>query len=357
MKTRKVDKSRKINLFLTFISLFITFNGLHAHPSWGIVVDKNENIYFADILHNGMGSVWKLTNKGKLELLFENFHAHNVSLDAEGNLITAHGENNHTMVRLYKNGTIDTLYHRLNYKEFNGGNCTFTPLGEIVFSAENYMWRINENGKKEKVSNYKFGWNQTVYADENGNYYAPDIGDELGKLIKIDSTGKSTIIASNLITKLNRPFDRHADILMGITLGCDGYVYIAELAGKRIIKVLDNQKTETFYTSSDGWFPTGVDFFSGNAYILEYKSKSGHEGPRIVKIDESGVKTILFNYDNYQKGAITPITNDNTNWFWWFLSAAIIALTTSIFLIRKKKKLPPTKPISNSTLRDATAHS
>ena len=82
---------------------------------------------------------------------------------------------------------------------------------------------------------------------------------------------------------------------------------------------MDNQKTETFYTSSDGWFPTGVDFFSGNAYILEYKSKSGHEGPRIVKIDESGVKTILFNYDNYQKGAITPITNDNTNWFWWFL--------------------------------------
>ncbi|QCK16110.1 NHL repeat-containing protein [Mangrovivirga cuniculi] len=330
-----------VKYIFTWTILLVISQITHAHPSWGIVVDQNENIYFADILHNEMGSVWKLTNKGKLELLFENFHAHNVSLDADGNLITAHGENNHTMVRLNSDGKIDTLYHRLNHEEFNGGNSTYTPLGEIVFVAENYLWRVNQYGDKEKLSEYKLGWSQTVYADENGNYYAPDIGDGLGKLIKIDSTGSSTIIATNLISKLDRPFDRHADILMGITLGCDGHVYVAELAGKRIIKVLDNQKTETFYISSDGWFPTGVDFFSGNAYILEYKSKNGHEGPRIVKIDESGVKTILFNYDNYQKGAISPITKDNTNWFWWIGSAAIITLSTVILWIRRNKKLLP----------------
>lgn len=327
---------KAIKSILTLTILLAIAQITYAHPSWGIVVDKNENIFFADIMHNGMGSVWKLTNKGKLELLFENFHAHNVSLDAHGNLITAHGENNHTMVRLNSNGKVDTLYHRLNHKEFNGGNCTYTPFGEIVFTAENYLWRVNKYGDKEKVSDYKFGWNQTIYADENGNYYASDIGDGLGKLIKVDSTGKSTVIASNLISKLDRPFDRHADILMGITLGCDGHVYVAELAGKRIIKVLDNQKSETFYTSSDGWFPTGVDFFSGNAYIIEYKSGNGHEGPRIIKIDESGVKTLLFNYITYEKGEISPITNNNNNLFWWIGGLAIITVSITILVIKKK---------------------
>lgn len=338
-----------IKYILTLTILIVITQITNAHPSWGIVVDKNENIYFADIMHNGMGSVWKLTNNGKLELLFENFHAHNVSLDADGNLITAHGENNHTMVRLNTNGTIDTLYHCLNHKEFNGGNCTYTPFGEIVFAAQKYLWRINKYGKKEKISNYKFGWNQTLYADENGNYYATDIGDGIGKLIKIDSTGKSTIMASNLISKLDRPFDRHADILMGITLGCDGHVYVTELAGKRIIKVLDNKKTETFYTSSDGWFPTGVDFFSGNAYILEYKSENGYEGPRIIKIDESGNKSVLLNYDTYQKGEIVPTTNTNDNLIWWISALAVITISIAIFLIRKKEKLPPAKPTRAST--------
>lgn len=318
------------------LTVALVFSQLtYAHPSWGIVVDEYENIYFADILHNGMGSVWKLTNKGKLELLLENFHAHNVSLDADGNLVAAHGENNHTMVRLKADGRIDTLYHRLNHKEFNGGNCTYTPFGEIVFAAENYLWRVNQFGEKEKVSAYKFGWNQTVYADDYGNYYAPEIGEGIGKLIRIDSTGKSQIIATNLITKSDRPFDRHADILMGITLGCDGHVYVAELAGKRIIKVLENQETETFYTSNDDWFPTGIDFFSGNAYILEYKSKNGHEGPRITKIDESGVTTELFYYDTYAEEELVPSTNKNNHILWWMGGLALGAIAILLLFIRK----------------------
>lgn len=39
---------------------------MNAHPAWGILVDKDRNIYFADIAHKGMGYVRKLTNKGEL---------------------------------------------------------------------------------------------------------------------------------------------------------------------------------------------------------------------------------------------------------------------------------------------------
>ena len=331
---------------LVLLAWMLSIHSIYAHPSWGIVVDKDRNIYFADITHKGMGGVWKLTNDGKLELLLENFHAHNVSLDEHGNLVTAHGENNHTMVRINKDETVDTLYHCFDHKEFFGGNCTYSPLGEIVFGVEKYLWRLNKDGQKEKLSDHRFEWNQTVYADESGNYYGPDIGDSTGKLIKIDSMGKAHVIATNLISKLDRPYDRHGDILMGITEGCDGHLYIAELAGKRIIKVLDNQETETFYTSNGDWFPTGIDFFSGDAYILEYKTKNGNEGPRIIKIDEAGNKTEVFNYDRYDPETSPPLKvppNDTNNrWIvYTIIGITIIALITGFILLRKFRKQKP----------------
>lgn len=301
-----------IKYFLLFIGCIYTTTTVYAHPSWGIVVDKDKNIYFADILHNGMGSVWKLGQDGKLELLFKEFHAHNVSLDKNFNLVTAHGERDrHTMVRVNLNGSIDTLFHTNDFKNFNGGNCTYTINNEIIFSAEHYIWRLNKYGKKEKISDHYFEWNQTVYADKEGNYFAPDIGDGKGKLIQINSIGEAKIIAENLISKSERPYDKHADVLMGITRGRDNNIYIAELAGQRIIKIEDEGKTETFYTSTGDWVPTGLDFFSGDAYILEYKEKNGYEGPRIIKVDESGNKTELFNFDKYQKEAIPPIIKSN----------------------------------------------
>lgn len=302
-----------IFLFLLFLPKF-----LPAHPSWGIVVDPQRNIYFADITHYGMGAVWKLTKDGELKLLLKDFHAHNVSLDQDANLVTAHGENNHTMIKLYPSGAIDTLHHVYNYKDFFGGNCTYSPRGEILFNAEHYIWKINEKKVREKVSGHRFEWSQTIYAAPDGTIYAPDIGLDNGVLVKIDTLGNSEIIARDLISKLDRPRNKHNDILLGITEGCDGHIYIAELAGKRIIKIAENKNPETFYQSKGDWFPTAIDFFAGDAYILEYKSKNGSSGPRIIKIDESGNYSELFDYDKYQRNRHTiikhPENGNKRNW-------------------------------------------
>lgn len=289
---------------LLIVTCTLASNMVSAHPSWGIVVDKNRDIYFADIMHHDRGSVWKLSHDGELELLFKDFHAHNVSLDRNFNLVTAYGEmDTHYMVRLNSDGSIDTLSYANDYTLFNGGCCTYSSKGEIIFNANHFLWRLTKKGEKEKISDHHFEWTQTVYADDEGNYYAPDIGDGKGKLIRIDSNGVAQIIARNLITKSSKPYDKHADVLMGITKGCDGHMYIAELAGKRIIRIVNDSTVETFYTSSGGWVPTGIDFFSGDAYILEY---NGQEGPRIIKVDESGNKTQLFNYDDHHNEPARP---------------------------------------------------
>jgi len=264
---------KKYTYFILLL-IFASFNA-KAHPSWGIAVDEDRNIYFADIMHNGMGSVFKLSSDGKLELLFENFHAHNVSLDKNGNLVTAHGEmDRHTMIRLSSNGEVDTLFHANDYRKFNGGNCTYGLNAEIVFSAEHFLWRLDDDGNREKVSDHFFDWNQTVYVDDEGFYYCPEIGDGKGKLYRIDPDGKANLIADNLITKSDRPYDKHADVLMGVSKGCDGLMYIAELAGRRVIRINGDGTHETFYQSEGSWSPTGLDFFSGDAYIFGVQRRS-----------------------------------------------------------------------------------
>ena len=310
-----------------------------GHPSWGLVVDQDRNIYFADLAHNGMGSVWKLTNRGDLELLLSDFHAHNVSLDRDGSIITAHGEGSHTLVRIQQNGKIDTLYHTLDYKEFFGGNCAWSAKdAKVVYGLREheYIRELGLDGNQKNVGDYKFKWNQSVYVSPEGTIYATEIGRDNGCIVKIDTLGKASIIAKDLISKLDREKDIHNDILLGITKGCDGNIYVAETAGRRIAKILSDGQNDTFYKSEQGWMPTAIDFFSGDAYILEYRNDSGSLGPRIIKIDEFGEMSVLFNYDAYQKGEILPSTDKNYP-FWYIVALLVLALSLTI-LLRKSRK-------------------
>ena len=90
-------------ILLSFIFVLLVLQ-LKAHPPWGTAVDKNKNIYFADIFHNECGKVWKFTNQGKLIALFKDFHSHNINLDKDGNLFTTQGEGNHSLVKVSADG-------------------------------------------------------------------------------------------------------------------------------------------------------------------------------------------------------------------------------------------------------------
>lgn len=328
---------------ISVIIIMFVFGGeaVHAHPAWGIVIDEEENIYFADIFHNGRGSIWKLHKTGELELLLSDFHSHNVSLDTDGFLVTAHGEGHHTLVRLLGNKVTDTLYTSPSFEEFNGGNCTYTIEGDIIFSASNYLWCIDKNGVKSKLSDFRFEWNQTVFSDSKGNVYAPDIGRDNGAVIKIDEHGNGTVVATDLISKLNREYDKHNDVLLGIGKDEIGWLYIAESAGKRIIKFNEQGVQQTFYTSDGDWFPNGITFFNEAAYILEFKMDNGYEGPRITKLSKDGTSEVIFNYDTH-KNPNTAETNKeeekevNLLWFYMGLSGIIIV----VLLIYRNLQIP-----------------
>ena len=311
---------------------------LQAHPSYGIVVDNYRNIYFADLSHNGDGTVWKLSKDGKLTALFKDFHCHYIMLDKDQNLLAEVvkqvGENDYKgyVIRYKQTGNIDTLKHIAGYVSPKGNTYRYEPDG--------YLYKIDAKGKRVKHSTRKLEWVQSIYVDDEDNVYLPDKGVDNGILLKIEEHGKTSVIATDLIARLNRPRDMHQDCVLGVTKGCDGEIYIAETAGQRILKVLDDQKTKTFYKSNGDWFPTGIDFFAGDAYILEYKTKGKNEGPRITKVDESGKITTLFNYDTYVEGRMFPTqipSPHNTNGNWWIYLLSGIAGLGIIIGLRKRK--------------------
>ena len=301
---------KKITIILAVICL-ITPIRIFAHPSYGIVVDKYRNVYFADLSHNGDGTVWRLSKEGKLTALFKDFHCHYLMLDKNDNLLVEVvkqiGENDYQgyVVRYKQNGSIDTLKYIDGFVSLQGNTYTYESKG--------YLYKTDVNGKKTKHGSRKLEWVQSIYVDDEENVYLPDKGVDNGILIKVDTNGIHTVIATDLIARLDRPRDMHQDCILGVTKGCDGSIYIAEMAGQRILKVIDNQRTVVFYTSEGNWFPTGIDFFAGDAYILEYKTKGKNEGPRVIKVDESGNKIESFNYDKYQKGILLPLGNQNLN--------------------------------------------
>ncbi len=287
----------RLFLFILFLMISVL---VKAHPSWGLVRDKDGNLFFADITHNDRGSLWQLTPKGKLILLASDFHAHNVSLDADGHIISAHGEEHHTMIRIKQNGEIDTLISRNNPEEFFGGNCSYTPWGEIIFSIDGFIWRINAYGEREKISDHHFEWNQSLLATQDGSVYATEIGNGRGEIWRIDPDGSSSLIATDLISKFaDRDYDKHNDVLLGMAQDSKGIIYIAELAGQRIVKIDKEGNRSNYYQSSGSWYPTAVFPDHERTYILEYRDSSHQTGPRIVILENNGEVSTLFDYDRY----------------------------------------------------------
>lgn len=311
-----------------------------AHPSYGIAVDSDGNIYFADLFHNERGSVWKLSSKGELTLLLGNFHAHNLGLDASGNLYVSHGEGTHTMVRRNMNGRIDTIINTTDIREFFGGNAIYRN-GMTYFQIDKQVWTIDEDGNKKKYADHRFDWNQSLFVDSDGNIFGPDLGkgEGYGEVIRLSTNGSSKIVVEDLLTILDRGYDPHQDVLLGIGQDDQGFLYIAETAGRRIIKFKEDGYKDDFYVTEAPWFPTGITFHNGSAYILEYKSDHGYGGPRITKITD-GESEVIFNYDSHVN-PIKPTEKESGGFPGWaigLMMAGALLVFTSIFLILRGKR-------------------
>jgi sugar lactone lactonase YvrE len=293
--------------------LFLTGNPVSSHPSWGIAIDTKGTIYFADILHNGIGTIWKIDPAGQVSELLTDFHAHDLQMDAEGNLWVAEdrwiqgvieGEGQQTLLKITPEGKKQTIIFTEDRDEFFGGSFALGPDSSVYFPLHKRIWKKAFNGNTSLLIDHQFERIVTLYTDEHFNLWITDKGHKQGTLYKWNKDiGLVEYVTALLPTDPDAPIfeEERFQLLYGITSDKEGFIYVTESADRSVRKINQDSRHSVFYTSEETWYPAGIAFHEGNAYIMEVGYERGHEGPRIISINPEGELEMLFDYEAYQK--------------------------------------------------------
>lgn len=294
---------------LTFLSI-ILLNSINvlAHPSWGIVVDDNGCVYFADVMHNGDGTLWRLDpNTQELEAVFKKFHAHQIYMNNKNEIFAGiaiwrsgeiEGEGHNYLFKYETNTkTLDTLLFTDDWDEYHGSNFALSnDYTNIYFSMNKQIHIKPLDGKTQPLLNRKFDRINTLTTDAQGNLWITDSRYNNGTLYKWNKTEGLIEVSNNLMPKnpANPIFEeKNHQLFYGIAFSHDQKPLITENANRHITKINNNGTPQVVYKSKLFWHPTGVYYKNGNYYIMEVGYKKEHLGPRIVITDKNfKIKTI-----------------------------------------------------------------
>ncbi len=275
----------------------------NAHPSWGIVADKQGNIYYVDVMHHGDGGLCRINAAhNKLEVIQDNLHAHYLQADNDGNLWAAadiwhqgeiEGEGHHYLVKYNPSANaIDTVFFTDDEDIFFGNNFSVDSKNNLVyFTIHNKIFANDFHGHTTQIVEHEFGWVNTFNADKYGNIWITDKQKDNGTLYKWNRDEGLTTYASGLLREpINSPIfeESNHQRLYAISFDDDGTPLLCDNATRTLRKILADGTVETVYKSPMYWHPIGVFKQNGNYYVMESGwDKNGHKGPKIIIFDEN----------------------------------------------------------------------
>jgi len=306
-----------IKSFFSFllILVFVSSTSIFAHPSWGIVVDDNGCIYFADVMHNGDGTLWRLDpNTESLEAVFKKFHAHQIYINNNSEIFAGiaiwrsgeiEGEGHNYLFKYETNTkTLDTLLFTDDWDEYHGQNFALSNDYKNIYFSLNKQLHIKPlNGKTRPLLNKKFDRISTLTTDAQGNLWITDSRHNNGTLFKWNKHEGLVEVSNNLMPQnpKNPIFEeKNHQLFYGIAFSHDQRPLITENANRTITKINSDGNPEVVYTSESYWSPTGLFYKNGSYYIMETGYNKSHLGPRIIITNKNfKVKTIYkFDYKN-----------------------------------------------------------
>ena len=368
-----------------FFSLFliVSVTDVFSHPAWGIVIDKNKQIYFSDL-----ETIYKIDSQGKLSIFragVSGRHVHDLSIDAGGNIYgweNVYEPQTEKHLRAFWKmspkgefteivSLTENLPSGMSIWRDSGGNTYSvepwnnekketkiirrTPDGKTsVFAGGKYGYL---DGQKEKaefsvITDMAFGTDDTIYLTNDD------------KVRKIDKSGKVTTIYRNEISNKNQKNTETSSRLFGLDIDKQNNVFVADFDNSRILKISSDGKVSTLLNSEKEWTPIGVATFDDEVYVLEGRpySASKHAGNRVSKVSPTGKSTIIANLEDRnksnnnrnsnknnlllqteeEKNLISNAASNNINTsayplgFYGIVGAVSIAFIALIFLIRKK---------------------
>ena len=276
-----------------------------AHPSSGIVVDQQGQVFFQDILGR---AIWKIDAQGKLTKYYDKLGGHWMALDAEGSFsrakiphferITPDGEKPALVVA---DGGSPIAVSRDGYLYYLCGFSRTKPTdpgGPLIgrVSPEGKLTVLTP-GLKETVE--KLGGITGLAAGPDGCLYAACPS----AVLKVGPDGTaSTLVHPVAVADCDEDFpDGNPDFplpaLRGLAIDTEGTAYAAATGCHRVVKIARDGKVEVVLKAERPWSPTAVAVHGGDVYVLEYTNANGGAAdgwtPRVRKLARDGKVTTL----------------------------------------------------------------
>jgi sugar lactone lactonase YvrE len=302
---------RAMNQCLRGLVIFLVGLGLSSsfgHPSAGIVVDQQGNVFISDLTRG----ILKIDPSGKVSTISEEKEGgHWLALDPEGQFSKVDFTKSSHWPRWFKRRTEEGARPALIS---DGGS----PL--VVARDGNLYYVCNED--KTKIP----GGLQIARLTPDGketllNPALRPLADRLlgikglaegadgafymtcpQALLKVSAKGEISTILNPVIAP---ECDRHppgltdSPSLRGIAVNSRGEIFAAATGCRVVLKITPDAKVTTVLKSEAPWSPSGVALRGDDLYILEYINPNSdqHEDwpPRVRKLTRDGIVSTLLN--------------------------------------------------------------
>jgi sugar lactone lactonase YvrE len=274
-----------------------------AHPSSGIVVDQQGQVFFQDILGR---AIWKIDAQGNLTKYHDKLGGHWMALDGNGSFSRADLK---LVTRITPSGARPTLI-----VADGGAPIVVNPDGNLYYGHALLdggrvavgLTRISPHGEQtpfspdlkrtlermdDGVCGLAAGPNDSVYVSTRD------------AVLRVNKDGTVTTVAHPVVVDDcdedpadHKPSNRLPN-LRGLAVDARGTVYAAATSCHRVLKIAPDGKIESVLKAERPWSPTGVAVLGGSVYVLEYTNANGGPGegwlPRVRRLGRDGTISTL----------------------------------------------------------------
>lgn len=282
---------------------------VQAHPSWGIAVDPQGQVYFSDLK-----TVWKIDAQGKLSRFraADDRHTHDLNIDETGNLYGADNSYEPATQRFfsaiwkmtsagdfsYLLSPIETppkgtsiwrdrdgnMYHVTNYPERELLVLKRTPNGSVTALVG------SSNAARDYRQAVPYSVGGIAFGSEGALYFVHG-----ASVSKITTSGTLIPLVRNVVVENASGNPAGGTSLFGISVDAHGNAFVADYGNRRLLKITRDNQITTVIRAEEPWFPTGVATRGGELYILEHGESPTHTpiGTRVRRLSTDGRITIL----------------------------------------------------------------
>jgi sugar lactone lactonase YvrE len=303
-----------MRIHISFLPFLATLTCLEftacAHPSSGIVVDQQGNVFFSDLSRG----VLKVDPQGKVTSISEE-GGHWLALDIDGSFSRLQFEKSLHWPRWFKRRTPAGVRPALITD--GGSPLVVAEDGKLYYVCDDermipgglQLARLTPDGKETLVSpslrpmSERMGGIKGLATGPDGSLFLsfPQA------VLRVARDGTFSTLLNPVVAPdcdKHPPTIQDAPSLRGLAIDARGIVYVAATGCRCVLKITPDAKVATVLKAESPWAPCGVALHGDDIYVLEHinPNSEAHEDwpPRVRKVERDGKVTTLVTFASGQ---------------------------------------------------------